>query len=96
MELVKQASMMPTPPHFYHWRAYSGAEVDLILEKDGRYFPVEVKLTSQPKRQDLRGIQAFRETHPQLNMGPGLVISAVSKPFALSDQDYTIPWTLWG
>lgn len=94
MDLVKQNSTMPTPAHFYHWRAHSGAEVDLILEKDGIFFPIEIKSTTQPSRQDLRGIRSFREAYPKLNIGPGLVICATNKAFALSKQDYAIGWDM--
>ena len=27
----------------YHWRTYGGAEVDIIIEYDGRFYPIEVK-----------------------------------------------------
>ncbi|KKT72624.1 MAG: hypothetical protein UW70_C0105G0007, partial [Candidatus Peregrinibacteria bacterium GW2011_GWA2_44_7] len=48
-EIRKLASLLATKPNFYHWRASSGAEVDLILERDGKFFPIEIKATHQPK-----------------------------------------------
>ncbi|HLB42845.1 MAG TPA: DUF4143 domain-containing protein, partial [Gammaproteobacteria bacterium] len=44
-ELRKQANLMATSPQFYHWRLHSGAEVDLILERDGKFYPIEIKAT---------------------------------------------------
>lgn len=93
-ELRKQMSLMPTPPRLYHWRVYSGAECDLVLERDGKFFPIEIKAKSQISRADVRGFQAFRQTHPNLNVQNGLVIAPVSTLYQVTEQDYVIPWDL--
>lgn len=93
-ELRKQTLTMSTPPQMYHWRAYSGAECDLILERDGKFFPIEIKLNSQPKLRDVRGIEAFRRHHPTLNIQPGLIIAPAESKFALTTLDYVIPWDI--
>ena len=38
-DFIKQAVVLPTRPIFYHWRSAGGAEVDLILERDGILYP---------------------------------------------------------
>lgn len=91
-EIRKQAEVLSTMPNFYHWRAHSGQEVDLILEWNGKYFPIEVKGTSHPKKSDALGIKAFRENYSNLNIGPGLVICTSSNIFALTEQDFAMPW----
>lgn len=93
-ELRKQIALMKSPPQLYHWRSHGGAEVDIILERDNRYFPIEVKSKSHPNKRDLSGIQAFRSTFPNLRVGPGLVIAPTQEVAALSAQDYVIPWDL--
>lgn len=92
MDMLKQASSMSTPPHFYHWRSHGGAEVDIILEKDGRYFPIEIKASSQPSSRYLSGIHAFRDTYPTLDIAQGLVIGPFASFSALSKNDYALPW----
>lgn len=91
-EIRKLSGALATPPNMYHWRSHSGAEVDLLLERDGAFFPVEVKLTSRPTSQDTRGIEAFRTAYPGLNVAPGLVIAPVQRMERLSDTDYALPW----
>lgn len=93
-EIRKQTEVMSTKPNFYHWRAYSGAEVDLILEWNGHYYPIEIKGTTHPTKNDTRGISAFREAYPQLKIAPGLVICNCSSIFALTKKDYSMPWNL--
>jgi predicted AAA+ superfamily ATPase len=42
----------------WHFRDRSGAEVDLVLEHpDGRVIGIEVKATSTPSSDDLRGLR---------------------------------------
>lgn len=93
-EVRKLAAPLSVRPSFYHWRLHSGSEVDLILERDGRLYPIEIKLNSQPKPKDARGLQAFRSSHRERQVAPGLVVSAVEKIQQLTDHDYAIPWDL--
>jgi hypothetical protein len=76
----------------YHWRSHSGAEVDLLLERDGVFYPIEVKLTSRPSRQDTGGIEAFRTMYPRLSVAPGLVIAPVERMDRLSGTEHALPW----
>ncbi len=92
-EVRKQAAAMAAPPNLYHWRSHRGAEVDLVLERDGRLFPIEMKATTHPDRKTTSGIAAFREVYGAA-VGPGLVICAVDRPLRLTAQDLAIPWNL--
>jgi len=49
-EIRKLASTPSTSPMLHHWRSHGGAEVDLLLERDGVFHPIEAKLTSRPSR----------------------------------------------
>ena len=96
-ELRKQAALEPVPPVVHHWRTHGGAEVDVLLERDATFYPLEIKLTLSPKKSDTRGLFAFRETYPHLNIAPGLVLTPglVSGRFfeQISERDYAIGWT---
>ncbi len=91
-EIRKLAATLVTPPNMYHWRSHGGAEVDLLLERDGVFYPMEVKLASQPTRNSTRGITAFRQTYPKLKIAAGLVIAPVDRIAQLSEMDYGLPW----
>jgi predicted AAA+ superfamily ATPase len=93
-DILRQLSVMATQPAVYHWRTHAGAEVDLILEIDNCYYPIEIKLKSQPNKADIRGIKAFRETYPGLNIGPGLVIAACKTIFPLGENCFAVPFDL--
>lgn len=93
-ELRKQATFLSPMPNFYHWRAYSGAEVDIILEYNGILYPIEIKAKTNPSRRDTMGISAFRKRYPQVNIAQGLVIAPCSGIIQLSECDYAVPWDL--
>ncbi len=91
-EMRKHCRQLSVPPAMYHWRSHSGPEVDLILERDGILFPIEIKLTAHPCRKDTSGITAFRKTYPQQRVAPGLVIAPCERFERISDHDYSLPW----
>ncbi len=91
-EIRKQMALMDSPPRLHHWRSFGGAEVDVLIERDGMFYPVEVKLNSHPTPKDTRGLRAFREAHPELNVAPGLVIAPTERKIALSANDHALPW----
>jgi predicted AAA+ superfamily ATPase len=91
-EIIRQSSAFPTPPRIYHWKTNGGAEVDAIIEIDGRFYPIEVKCSSRLVRYDAMGIQAFRKTYPDLNVMTGIVIYAGRDTYRLDVDTLAIPY----
>lgn len=94
-ETRKLLSLESTQPAIYHWRTHGGAEIDILLERDGCFFPIEVKLTTRPSRKDTAGFNAFRATYPNLKIAPGLVITPAEDSGGLqkiSEHDYALAW----
>ena len=91
-EIRKLSNIMATPPMLYHWRSHGGAEVDLILERDGIFFPIEIKMTANPARRHASGLSAFRKTYAQLTIAPGLVIAPCRRFEQIAEQDFALPW----
>jgi uncharacterized protein len=61
-ELIRQLSWSDTPATLGHFRDRSGIEVDLILEHpDSRIVGIEIKATSTPRAEDLRGLRFLAE-----------------------------------
>jgi predicted AAA+ superfamily ATPase len=89
---IRKLSNALQPLGLYHWRSHGASEVDLILEQNGMLFPIEIKLTSNPTKKDVRGISAFRKTYPKLKIAPGLVVCPCEKFVKISENDYALPW----
>ncbi len=92
--IQQQCSAMSVPPLLYHWRTQAGAEVDLILERDGKFYPIEIKCQGNLSKGDLSGMRAFRATYPKLQVMPGLILYAGEEPFHLDEQTVAMPWNL--
>jgi predicted AAA+ superfamily ATPase len=91
-EIRKQSSLLAFPANMYHWRSHGGGEVDLILERDGVLYPIEIKMKTQPSRSDSLGISAFRKTYPDANIAMGAVICCCSRAYKISENVYAVPW----
>lgn len=63
MEIRKQAGWSETAFEMMHFRAYSGEEVDVVLEDPaGRVVGIEVKASATIVPRDLKGLRAFKES----------------------------------
>jgi predicted AAA+ superfamily ATPase len=97
-EIRKLIALESVAPMLHHWRSHGGAEVDILLERDGIFYPIEVKLSTTPTKNDTRGITAFRTTYPNLTVAPGLVITPGNSAsdgqllWKISDHDYALSW----
>ncbi|MSR78360.1 MAG: ATP-binding protein [Candidatus Omnitrophica bacterium] len=93
MEIKRLCSATATPPHLYHWRCHSGAEVDLVLERDGILWPIEIKCKTQITRGDLRGIEAFQQTYPE-QCGFAIVIASIDEAYFFNERVLVLPYDL--
>jgi len=59
-EIVKVMSHRGEEPQVYFWRTAAGAEVDFVVEAQGKLVPIEVKLSATPRPAMAAGIRAFQ------------------------------------
>ena len=90
-EIRKQLYRFAGGVGHYHWRTNGGAEVDNVLERDGRLHPFEAKCKDHLDAYDLRGIRAFRETYGDA-AGDGAVVYAGRDVYRLDDRTLAVPW----
>jgi predicted AAA+ superfamily ATPase len=90
--ISKFSGTIATMPQMYHWRTNGGAEVDLILEFDGAFYPIEIKCKTTVQARDLTGINSFRTSYPHLKIMPGLLIYAGKTCYKLPNNIIALPW----
>jgi uncharacterized protein len=90
----QQFATLTVAPNTYHWRTSGGAEVDCILERDGKLYPIEMKCKSHLTKADLRGLKAFRESYPQNEIMQAVIVYAGSEVYQLDEQTTAVPWNL--
>lgn len=79
-------------PMVYHWRTHGGTEIDIILEMNGTYFPIEIKCSRNLSPYDLRSFKAFRESYSDKKIAPGLIIHAGEESYLLDRDVMAISW----
>ena len=60
-EIIKSLSHLGLPPQVYFWRTSIGSEVDIIVGKDQKLVPIEVKASSTPRQRMASSIKAFQK-----------------------------------
>jgi predicted AAA+ superfamily ATPase len=77
--------------NLYHWRIQSGAEVDIIIEKDNVLYPIEVKSKTVLSKKDGRGIQSFRDAYPHKHIAPGVILYPGNHCFYVAENLIAVP-----
>ena len=67
----------------YYWESDRGAEVDFIIQRDGKLIPIEVKSADNTKAKSLR---VYMETYK-----PEYAIKLSAKNFAFEDNKKIVP-----
>ncbi|MDD5704774.1 MAG: ATP-binding protein [Kiritimatiellae bacterium] len=88
--LARQAQRLRLAPAMYHWRTHNGAEVDVVLDYDGRLYPLEFKAASNLSGYDARGILAFRKANARV--APGVIVYGGRIPYRVTQEVVAIPW----
>jgi uncharacterized protein len=60
-EIYKQAQTIDFMGSFYHLRTYDGTEVDLVLETEKGFITVEVKMTNNVTKSDVRHLSSLKD-----------------------------------
>jgi predicted AAA+ superfamily ATPase len=95
LELLKQASWHPDPPQLFHFRTPKGAEVDLVLERNGHVVGVEVRSTQTVTAGDFKGLKALAEVAGR-RFHRGLVLYLGRQAVAFGPNLQAVPLTaLW-
>lgn len=89
---IQEQFAVTSAANCYHWRSHGGAEVDLILERDGVLYPIEIKCKSKPTSADVSSIRAFRQTYPKAKIKPGLVIHAGEETYLIDRETLALSW----
>ena len=92
-ELLKSYWHTGRRPPFYYYRDKDQREIDLVLVQDGIAYPLELKKTASPRRDDVRHFGALERLG--LPVGPGGVICLVEQALPLTTAAQSIPaWAI--
>jgi predicted AAA+ superfamily ATPase len=67
-------------PELYYWRSKAGIEIDLIIDRNGRLYPMEIKATSTVMPGHTENLKKWKEFAGDM-AAEGLIIADIMEPF---------------
>ena len=79
-------------PAAFFWRSHGGLEVDLIIQSQGKFWPMEIKLTSTPSVNHTKPIERFKQMAGKDTSKQGFIICNVGEKRNLPGNNVALPW----
>ena len=76
----------------FFWRSHGGLEIDLILQAQGKYWPVEIKLTATPRAKHAEALTRFKELAGDDASEKGVLVCTVDRKKDLPGGNVALPW----
>lgn len=78
---------------FYYYRDKDQKEIDLLIVQDGKLYPLEIKKSASPDKNDVRHFQLLSQF--DMEIGPGGVICLAGQSLPLTPTTQSVPvWML--
>jgi len=92
-ETYKALSCSGTRPELYFWRSHDGVEIDLLLTRDAKLTPVEVKLTSTPFAKHNNALNKFTSfIGEQEDIDKKIIVCNVKKSGLIGENTTALNW----
>ena len=88
-EILKSYQNMGKEPYLYYYRDKDMKEIDLLIEGDGKLWPMEIKKTATPDRKLTRVFQVIDKS--PLQLGTGAVLCMTDQLSAFDQNNLIIP-----
>ncbi|MDI6788958.1 MAG: ATP-binding protein [Planctomycetota bacterium] len=83
-ETVKLSLNKGQRPNIFYLRTHNGLEIDLLIERNLKLYPVEIKLTKSPSIGMANSIERFSKVFSKLKIMPGKVICLIEGEMPLT------------
>ena len=88
-EIVKSYIHNGEPASVYFYRDTNNREIDLIVEKGNILYPIEIKRTASPSKNDARHFGVLEKA--RMDVGLGAVVCLVDSPVSLGPDIVAMP-----
>lgn len=91
-EIIKSYQNCGQDPFIYYYRDKDTKEIDILLENNGRLYPMEIKKTATPQNQLIRVFGVIDKA--TLERGTGAILCTTDRLSAFDSQNLIVP--IWG
>ena len=92
MELVRNYAYAPQPALLSFYRDDQAKEIDVFVEENGQIHPLEIKMSANPDKKEIRKFSVIDRT--SLTRGQGGIVCMTTRPFPISTESLLIPANL--
>ena len=89
-EIMKSYWYNGRVPNVYYYRDKDGAEIDVLIEENGKLYPIEIKRTSTPNKADIKHFHIIEDVL-QKQRGTGGVVCNALTHLPLTEDVNVIP-----
>jgi len=93
-EIIKSYIHNCRSANFYFYRDKDKNEIDLIIERDNMFYPIEIKRSATPVESDVKGFRQLENL--KLTVGKGAVICLYDKLLPLNREVMIVPVSYLG
>jgi uncharacterized protein len=91
MQVVKHFTAKGRSVPLWYWRTASGAEVDLLIERGGRFTAIEAKFTERPEGGDLKGFEALESFYGSNSLSNGIIACRSARAYKMTAGIDAVP-----
>ncbi|MDO9513028.1 MAG: ATP-binding protein [Elusimicrobiota bacterium] len=85
-ETIKYFDNMGLTAELYYIRTKTGKEIDLILDTQNGFVPIEIKFTKSPTRKMAESIEYFHKEIKKLSLAKGFLVSLIDTSLPLTEN----------
>lgn len=92
-EILKSYWHQGKNPRVCFYRDKDGREIDLLIEENGKFYPIEIKRKSNPAQGDVKSFAYLKSL--KMELGEGAVVCLVTTHLPINEQVMAVPvWYL--
>ena len=91
-EIIKSYINKGMQPPIYYYRDKEQREIDLLIWRNGRLYPLEIKMTANPDKKHIAVFNVLNELPAPYQRGEGGIICCYDKIISLGTNDKVIPF----
>ena len=88
-EIIKSYIHNNEQAQFYFYRNKEKQEIDLIIERDNVFYPIEIKRTASPKEDDVKAFSLLEKMN--VNAGKGAIVCLYENLLPLNREVHIVP-----
>lgn len=88
-EIIKSFINQGKEPPLYYYRDKDMVEIDLMIWRDNKIFPIEIKKSANPGKESVKNFNTLKRTN--LEIGSGIVICMYPEVFPIDEKNYRVP-----